>query len=113
VFAYHVPLNPYEPRADEWATLVRPDRVCVGDRLDDLAWTEASGQLVTTRGSPDEWEVIAVEPTGDEGRRAVVHRKLSPETVWDGTLVLRLVRQEKRSVRKSRPTLRRMLRRIC
>lgn len=92
MFAYRVPLNPYEPRGDEWATLVRADRIRVGDRLDDLSWTEARGQLLTTRGSPDEWEVIAVEQTEDEGRVAAVHRKLSPDAVWDGTLVLRIVR---------------------
>ena len=92
VFAYRVPLNPYEPRADEWATLIRRDRIHVGDRLDDVSWTEASGRLRTVRGSSDQWEVIAVEPTGDEGRPAAVHRKFSPDAVWDGTLVLRLVR---------------------
>lgn len=92
MFAYRVPLNPYAPRADEWATLVRPDRVRVGDLLDDLSWTEESDELRTVSGSSDRWEVIAVEPTGDEGRPARVGRKLSAEAIWDGTLVLRLVR---------------------
>lgn len=54
--------------------------------------TEEDGELVTLRGSRDEWEVIAIEPTGDEGRRAVLHRKLAPDAIWDGALVLRLVR---------------------
>ncbi len=93
MFAYRIPLNPYEPSADEWATLVRPDRIRVGDRLDDLAWADASDEPLTTRGSPDEWEVVAVEPTQDDGRPAVVHRKLSPDAIWDGSLVLRLVRR--------------------
>jgi hypothetical protein len=92
VFAYRIPLNPYDPQADRWATLVQPDRIRVGDRLDELTWTEATDEELTTRGSPDEWEVIAVEPTGDEGRSAVLHRKLAPEAIWDGSLVLRLVR---------------------
>jgi hypothetical protein len=93
VFAYRVPRNPYEPRAGELATLIRSDRISVGDRLDDMSWIETVGDLQTLRGSSDEWEVIAVEPTGDEGRRAVVHRKLAPDAIWDGTLVLRLVRR--------------------
>jgi hypothetical protein len=71
--------------------LVRPDRIRVGDRLDDLSWTEACGQLLTVHGPLDQWEVIAVELTGDEGRPAHVHRKLAAEAVWDGTLVLRIV----------------------
>jgi hypothetical protein len=91
-FAYRVPLNVYAPRAGAWSTLVRPDRIRVGDILGDLSWAEESGELVTARGSPDKWEVIAIEPTGDEGRRAVLRRKLEPEAVWDGALVLRLVR---------------------
>jgi hypothetical protein len=57
-----------------------------------VSWTEASGQLLTIRGPLDQWEVIAVELTGDEGRPAHVHRKLAAEAVWDGTLVLRIVR---------------------
>jgi len=72
--------------------LVRPDRIRVGDVLDDLSWADERGELITVRGSSDQWEVIAVEPTGDEGRPAHVHRKLAPEAVWDGTLVLRIVR---------------------
>ncbi len=91
MFAYRIPLNPYDPQANEWATLVRPDPIRVGDRLDQLAWTEASGEVLTTRGSADEWEVIAVGPTGDEGGLAVVRRKLSPEAIWDGSLVSCLV----------------------
>jgi hypothetical protein len=90
-FAYRVPRNVYAPRAGEWSTLVRPDRIRVGDVLDDLSWAEESGELVIVRGSLDEWEVIAIEPTGDEGRPAVLHRKLGPEAIWDGALVLRLV----------------------
>lgn len=72
--------------------MIRPDRLRVGDVLDDLSWAEESGELVTVRGSLDRWEVIAIEPTGDEGRRAVLHRKLAPDAIWDGTLVLRIVR---------------------
>lgn len=34
-FAYRVPRNVYAPGADEWLTLVRPDRIRVGDVLDD------------------------------------------------------------------------------
>jgi hypothetical protein len=92
MFAYRVPLNPYEPGGNEWATLVRLDRIRVGDRLNDLSFTERQGQNRTTRGSPDEWEVIAVKPTGDEGRPASLHRILAPEAIWDGALVLRLVK---------------------
>lgn len=91
-FAYRVPRNVYAPRAGGWSTLIRPDRLRVGDVLDDLSWAEESGELVTVRGSLDRWEVIAIEPTGDEGRRAVLHRKLAPDAIWDGTLVLRIVR---------------------
>jgi hypothetical protein len=91
-FAYRVPRNVYAPRTGEWSTLARADRICVGDILDDLSWAEESGELGTVRGSPDKWEVIAIEPTGDEGRRAVLHRKLAPDAIWDGALVLRLVR---------------------
>jgi hypothetical protein len=72
--------------------LVRRDRIRVGDLLDDMSWTEKSGELRTIRGSPDRWEVIAIETTGDEGRRAVLHRKHAPDAIWDGALVLRLVR---------------------
>jgi hypothetical protein len=92
VFAYRVPLNPYVPRAGEWVTLVRPERVGVGDLLDDLSWTEESEGVQTVSGASGRWEVIAVEPTGEEGRPARVGRKLSAEASWDGTLVLRLVR---------------------
>jgi len=91
-FAYRVPRNVYAPRAGEWSTLVRPDRIRAGDVLDDLSWAEEIGELVTVRGSPDKWEVIAIEPTGDKGRRAVLHRKLAPDAIWDGALVVRLVR---------------------
>ena len=80
-------------RALMWSTLVRPCRIHVGDILDDLSWGEESGGgVVTVRGSRDRWEVTAIEPTGDEGRRAVLHRKLAPDAIWDGGLVLRLVR---------------------
>jgi hypothetical protein len=34
-----------------------PDRIRVGDRLDDLSWTEASGQLLTARK-----RVAGIEP---------------------------------------------------
>jgi len=91
-FAHRVPRNVYAPRAGEWSTLVRPDRIHVGDVLDDLSWAEESGELISVRGSPDKWEVIAIERTGDEGRRAVLHRKLAPDAIWDGALVLRLAR---------------------
>ena len=92
MFAYRIPQNPYAPCPDEWGTLVRDDRIGVGDLLDDLPWTEKSGELRTVRASTDRWEVIAIETTGDEGRRAVLHRKLAPVAIWDGALVLRLVR---------------------
>jgi hypothetical protein len=91
VFAYHVPANPDHPESAEWATLVRRDRVRVGDRLSNLAVSEVSGDVRTIQGSTDQWEVIAVEPVEDDGRRAVVKRKLAPDAVWDGKLVLRRV----------------------
>ena len=91
MFAYHVPLNPYEPQSGEWGTLVRRGRIRVGERLNDLTVTEVSGELRTIHGSSEQWEVIAVEPAEDDGRQAVVRRKLAPDAVWDGTLVLRLV----------------------
>jgi hypothetical protein len=92
VFTYHVPSNPSHPESAEWATLVRRDRIRVGDIPDNLAVSEVSADVRTIDGSPDQWEVIAVEPTEDDGRRAVVKRKLAPDAVWDGKLVLHLVR---------------------
>lgn len=92
MFAYHVPLNPSDPDSGEWGTLVRKDRIQVGDRLNDLAVSEVIGEERVIHGSPDQWEVLAVEPAEDDGRRAVVKRKLAPDAVWDGKLVLRLVR---------------------
>jgi hypothetical protein len=92
VFAYRVPMNPYAPRVGDWATLVRRDRVRVGDVLDERSWTESSGEVRTVGGSPDRWEVAAVELIGNEGTPAPVRRKLAPEAVWAGALVLRLVR---------------------
>jgi hypothetical protein len=91
-FAYRVPLNPYAPVAGEFSTLVRTERIQVRDRL-HLSWTETEGELRTVRGSPDEWEVVAIEPAGDEGRKAAIMRgKSGPDAVWDGTLVVRKAR---------------------
>jgi hypothetical protein len=90
VFAYRVPLNPSDPRDGEWATLVRPVRLRVGDCVDALSWAETTNSLHTVRGSSDQWEVIAIEPSGAEGP-ARLGRKLAQEAIWDGTLVLRLV----------------------
>jgi hypothetical protein len=91
-FAYRVPLNPYAPVAGECSTLIRHERVRLGDRL-HLSWTETTGELRTVRGSSDEWEVVAIESAGDEGREtATISRKNGPRAIWDGALVLRQVR---------------------
>jgi hypothetical protein len=92
VFAYHVSSDPYHPESAEWATLVRRERVRAGDILSNLAVSRVSGDVRTIDGSPDRWEVIAVEPTEDDGRPAVVKRKLASAAVWDGKLVLRLAK---------------------
>jgi hypothetical protein len=92
-FAYRVPLNPYAPVAGECSTLVRRERIHVGDRL-HLSWTETEGEQRTVQGSPDEWEVVAIEAAGDEGRKAsLIRGKSGPDAVWDGTLVVRQVRR--------------------
>jgi hypothetical protein len=88
-----VPLNPYAPVAGEFSTLVRSERIRVGDRL-GLSWTETEGELRTVRGSPDQWEVVGIETAGDEGRKASIKRgKSGPDAVWDGTLVVRKARR--------------------
>jgi hypothetical protein len=69
----------------------RRDRIRVGDQLSNLVVSEVRGEVRTIHGSTDQWEVIAVEPAEDDGRRAVVKRKLAADAVCDGKLVLRLV----------------------
>lgn len=90
-YAYRVPLNPYEPTAGEWGTLVRRERVSVGERL-DVAVAERVEDETVVHGSLDTWEVVAIEVNGDEGHTAPVRGKGAPVAVWDGTLVLRQVR---------------------
>lgn len=89
-FAYHVPSNPYDPADDSWATLVRSERLHVGDRLADLSYAETVAGEVVVRGSLDEWEVVAIEVVGDEGHCATIRRKRAGDAFWDGRLVLRI-----------------------
>jgi hypothetical protein len=101
-FAYLVPLNPYAPHRERWATLVREERLQVGDRI-SLGWTETTagdpGEPLrrVSRMSPHAWEVAAVETTGDEGKHAAIRGWPLPgnaprsSPVWDGRLVLEQV----------------------
>jgi hypothetical protein len=63
--------------------------VQVGDRV-ALPTTEVDRDTgAVTTGPPErEWVVLAIEPTGDEGRVVPLRRKGFPDAVWDGTLVL-------------------------
>lgn len=90
-FAYHVPLNPYDPTDERPGTLIRVQRLRVGDRLTNLAYSETVAEEVIQQGSADVWEVVAIEPAGDEGQRATIRRKLGPDALWDGRLVLRII----------------------
>lgn len=95
-YAYHVPLNPYDPHQGEWATLVRRERVRAGDRIDvsvheTLPNSGGSSPEVVVRASPHEWEVIAVEHADDDGRIGGVRGVRGPNPIWDGVLVLQQV----------------------
>jgi len=85
-FAYLVPANPHAPHAGMWSTLVRRDRVHVGDRI-ALSQTDVSSEGTTIHGSRTDWEVLAIEPTENDGRRAGVRGFRGPNPVWDGRLV--------------------------
>lgn len=69
--------------------MVRPDRVSVGELI-DLTVHEVVGEETVVHGSPNAWEVVAIEANG-EGHTMSVPRKGAPLAVWDGTLVLRPV----------------------
>lgn len=84
-YAYVVPVNP-AARSGPWATRVSETKLQAGDRF------RSSGRL---------WEVVAVQPTADDGKPAAVrgwpqlssviqhptHKWGNP--VWAGKLVLR------------------------
>jgi hypothetical protein len=94
-YAYHVPSNPYDPHEGEWATLIRSERVQVGDRIDvavqkKVLSSDGSSTEVVISGSQHEWEVAAIEAAEDDGRVATVRGwRGSAVPVWDGVLVLR------------------------
>lgn len=88
-FAYHVPLDPDRPDLG-FGTFVRGERVRVGDRLDFSPTKVIDGQIVVG-SEPGIWEVIAIRPCADDGRRFGPRRIGAEDAVFDGELVLRPV----------------------
>jgi hypothetical protein len=87
-FAYLVPSDPDEPENGMWATLVRRERVHVGDRL-ALSRTTTTPEGISVDPTDVEWEVVAVEATENDGRPAAVRGHRGPTPIWAGRLVLR------------------------
>ena len=96
-YAYHVPLDPYDPRDGQWATLVRIERVRVGDRIDVAVHETVSGSdgscpEVVVSGLSTSGKVTVIEAAEDDGRRAGVRGwRGAAVPIWDGTLVLRRI----------------------
>ena len=90
-FAYLVPANPHAPNGGPWATLVRRDPVLVGDRVDGVQIDVSADGGVTIYSSGVEWEVLAIEPTEDDGQPAPVRGWRGPNPIWTGRLVVRAV----------------------
>jgi hypothetical protein len=87
-YAYEVPSNPHVPEAGVWATLVRNEPVRVGDRV-ALSQAEVVGDEIVIHDSGVEWEIVAIEPTANDGQPAVIRRKNAPTPIWSGRLIVR------------------------
>jgi hypothetical protein len=90
-------LDPYDPHDGEWATLIKSERVQVGDRIGvavhkTVPSSDGSSPEVVISGSRHEWEVAEIEAAEDDGRRAGVRGwRGAAVPIWDGVLVLRRV----------------------
>jgi hypothetical protein len=71
-----------------WATLVQSQPLHVGDRV-ALSQTDIIGDEIVIHDSGVEWEIVAIEPTPNDGQPAAVRRKLGPTPIWSGRLVVR------------------------
>jgi hypothetical protein len=89
-FAYLVPSDPYEPENGMWATLVRRNRIEVGDRI-ALSRTTTTPDEISVDPTDVEWEVVAVVTTENDGRPAPVRGHRGPPPIWAGRLVVRRV----------------------
>jgi hypothetical protein len=92
-YAYRVPSNPHN---GEWSTLLRRERVRIGDRVkipvrETLSASVQSCPERVVRDSQHQWEVIAVEAADDDGRVGAVRGFGGPHPVWDGVLVVQQV----------------------
>ena len=88
-FAYRVPSNPDQPELG-YATLVRAERVRVGDRI-EYAVSKREDGVLTVGAEDGVWEVVAVLSRDDDGRPFHSHRIGAAEAIRAGELVLRRV----------------------